>query len=85
MKTKLNDKLIKKLHQKYEPDAMLEMRFKGYDIAFKTDEDGNPVQVFFGKKTEKGTIKGERYSRTLKKDKNGNIIKDHWDLKGKAT
>lgn len=31
-----------------------------------------------------GKIKGERFVRTLKKDKQGVIVKDHWDLKGKA-
>jgi hypothetical protein len=39
----------------------------------------------FGKLKEDGTIKGERYARTLKYDKEGKIIKDHWELKGKAT
>ncbi len=85
MKTRLNDLLIKKLSKTFEPDSLLEMKFKGYDIAFRTDEEGNPVQVFFGRKTEDGSIKGERYRRTLKKDKDGNIIKDHWEMKGKAS
>jgi len=35
--------------------------------------------------TESGSIKGERYARTLKKDSQGNLIKDHWELKGKAS
>jgi hypothetical protein len=34
---------------------------------------------------EQGKIKGERYARTLKYDREGNLIKDHWELKGKAT
>ncbi len=34
--------------------------------------------------TDKGTIKGERYSRVLKKDRDGKILNDHWELKGKA-
>jgi hypothetical protein len=64
---------------------MVEMKYKGYDLSFKTDEDGNPILLFIGKKTEHGSIKGERYARTLKKDREGKIFKDHWELKGKAT
>jgi hypothetical protein len=54
-------------------------------LSFRTDEDGNAILLFIGKKTEAGTIKGERYARTLKKDREGKIFKDHWELKGKAT
>ena len=81
----LNEDLRKKLAKFYEPSIMVELRYKGYDVALKTNEDGNAVQLFIGKKTEQGTIKGERYTRTLKKDKEGKIVKDHWELKGKAT
>lgn len=77
--------LQKKLSKKFEPSSMVEMKYKGYDISFKTDEEGNAIVLFIGKKTEQGTIKGERYSRRLKKDNNGNMLKDHWELKGKAT
>lgn len=82
---KLSQHLQLKLSKKYEPSAMVSMRYKGNDLAFKTDEEGNPVLLFIGKATESGTIKGERYARTLKSDRNGYIIKDHWELKGKAT
>ena len=64
---------------------MVEMRFKENDVAFKTDDEGNAILLFIGKKTEQGTIKGERYARTLKRDREGKIFKDHWELKGKAT
>lgn len=81
----LNDDLIKILCKTYEPSALINMRFKGNDIAFKTDKDGNAVLLFIGKLKGDGSIKGERYARTLNYDKNGKIIKDHWELKGKAT
>ena len=81
----LNEDLQKKLAKKFEPSSMVEMKFKGYDLSFKTDEEGNAILLFIGKKTEHGTIKGERYARTLKKDKEGRVFKDHWELKGKAT
>lgn len=81
----LSEDLQKKLGKKYEPSTMVDMKYKGYDISFKTDDEGNAVLLFIGKKTEEGTIKGERYARTLKKDREGKIFKDHWELKGKAT
>jgi hypothetical protein len=81
----IGEELQKKLGKKFEASAMIEMQYKGYDLAFKTDDDGNAIQLFIGKKTEQGAVKGERYARTLKKDKDGKIFKDHWELKGKAT
>jgi hypothetical protein len=38
-----------------------------------------------GQRDEPGSIKGERYARRLKFDNSGNMIKDHWEHKGKAT
>ena len=81
----LSEDLQKKLSKKFEASSMVEMKYKGYDLSFRTDEEGNPILLFLGKKTDQGTIKGERYSRTLKKDREGKIFKDHWDLKGKAS
>ena len=82
---KLSEQLLKTLSKVYEPSAMIEMSFKGNDLSFKTDDVGNPVQLFIGKRKEDGSIKGERYARTLVRDRDGLVIKDHWDLKGKAT
>ena len=82
---KLSDDLINKLAKKHEPSTLIHDSFRGNDIAFKTDADGNAIQLFVGKRTEEGTIKGERYARTLKHDNKGNLIKDHWEAKGKAS
>ncbi|HEY8920789.1 MAG TPA: hypothetical protein VIM87_30335 [Chitinophaga sp.] len=76
---------MKKLGQPYAPSTMVDMVFKGNDLSFKTDEKGNAILLFIGKKMEDGNIRGERYARTLKYDRNGGLIKDHWELKGKAT
>jgi hypothetical protein len=81
---KLGDELLKKLGKKYEPSAMVPLSFRGYDLAVKTDDGGNPVLLFIGKEKGDGTIKGDRYARRLLKDKEGKIIKDHWDYKGKV-
>ena len=82
---KLSDALQKKLSQVYEPSATIDMRFKGNDVSFKTDEEGNPVLLFVGTRTKEGNIKGDRFARTLKKDREGKVFKDHWELKGKAS
>jgi hypothetical protein len=41
--------------------------------------------LFVGKADEAGNIRGDRYARTLKYDREGKLIKDHWERKGKAT
>jgi hypothetical protein len=81
---KIGDALLKKLNKKYEPATMVSMKFRDYDMAMKTDEEGNPILLFIGKAGENGMIKGDRYSRRLLKDANGVIVKDHWDYKGKV-
>ena len=81
----LGEDLVKKLSKKFEPSTMVTMRYKSYDLAFKTDEEGNAIQLFMGKADEEGNIRGDRYARTLKYDREGNRIKDHWERKGKAT
>lgn len=73
-----------KLRKKYEPSTLIKMKFKGKDLSVKTDHEGNPVVLFIGKMQSEGKIKGERYTRTLIRDRAGNLIKDHWDLKGKT-
>lgn len=82
---KLGNDVMKILGRTYEPDAMIERSMGRYDLAFKTDELGRPVLLFLGKANENGRIKGERFARRLVADAAGNIIKDHWDNKGKIS
>jgi hypothetical protein len=82
---KLSDDLIRKLQKKYQPSTMVNLRYKGNDLAFKTDKEGNAMQLFVGKKGADDMVKGYRYMRTLLHDKNGIVVKDHWDLKGKSS
>lgn len=81
---KLRYDLQQKLKTQYNADSLIELQYKGLDLAFKTDNEGNPISLFIGRKSARGKIQGERYVRTLKKDSTGNTIKDHWDLKGSA-
>jgi hypothetical protein len=81
---KIGDKLLKVLSKRYEPDQMISKKFGRYELDFKTDHDGNPVLLFIGDRTENGRIKGHRFARVLLQDPQGNLIKDHWDAKGKV-
>ena len=82
---KLGEVLLKHLNKKYEADSSISLNVKGYDLVLKTDNTGNAIQAFVGKAREDGTIKGDRYARTLKYDREGLLIKDHWERKGYAT
>ncbi len=73
------------LNKQYQPDSLIETTFKRYDLSFKTDETGRPILLFLGQKDKDGKIRGERYARRIQTDKDGKVIKDHWDHKGKAT
>ena len=77
--------LLKILNKIYGPSTMVEIKFKRYDLAFKTDPEGRPILLFLGQRNESGKIKGERFARRLIIDGEGKTVKDHWDHKGKAT
>lgn len=81
----LKEPVLKILNKIYHPDTMVEMKFKRYDLAFKTDEKGRPILLFIGEKDHNGKIKGERYARRLLENTEGIVLKDYWDHKGKAT
>ena len=81
----LGDDLLKKINKKFEPSVKVSMRYRSYDLLLVTDKEGNAVQLFMGRENEQGIIKGDRYARTIKYDREGNLIKDHWERKGKAT
>lgn len=59
MKTKLNDLLIKKLSKTFEPDSLLKMKFKGYDVAYKTDEEAMLCRFSSEKKLKLVQLKGK--------------------------
>lgn len=81
----LGDDLLKKINKKFAPSSKISLRYRSYDLLLITDKEGNAIQLFMGKENEEGTIKGDRYARTLKYDREGRLIKDHWERKGKAT
>ena len=81
----LGDDLLKMINKKFDPSAKVSLRYKRYDLDLITDEEGNAIQLFMGRRAEDGFIKGDRYARTLKYDREGKLIKNHWERKGKAS
>lgn len=53
-------------------------------MVVQSDKEGNVIRAFIGKADE-GLTKGDRYGRILKWDEEGNVIKDHWERKGRAS
>ncbi len=82
----LSKKLEEKLSKTYEAKTRIDDVFKGNDITFITNELGEPVTLFIGKRGDEGAIKGERYVRTIVRSEDGsNIVKSHWDNKGRVS
>jgi len=80
----LHAELDKKLRRIYEPSTSIDDVFKGYDITFVTNENGEPVTLFFGKRRPDGRIVGERFTRTIKRQPGSQEVKSsHWDNHGK--
>jgi hypothetical protein len=82
----INAKLEEKLSKCYAPSSRIDDQFRGKDITFITNELGEPVTLFIGKRREDGAISGERFVRRIKKRaENGIIEQSHWENKGKVS
>jgi len=80
----LGASLIRKLEKKFPAKSNIEGSFRGNDLTIITNELGEAVTLFVGKRKENGDIKGEHYVRRINKGKAGETIKSHWDNKGKV-
>ncbi|GAA4016386.1 hypothetical protein GCM10022408_32290 [Hymenobacter fastidiosus] len=79
----LHHRLAEKRSKIYEPSAHIGDVFKGYDISFVTNDQGEPVTLFIGTRRPDGLIAGERYVRTIKRETaSAKVRSSHWDLKG---
>lgn len=82
----LNPKLEKLLSKTYTPQERHDSKFLGKDISYMTNELGEPVTLYIGKRRADGDIAGERYVRRItRKSGTEEILKSHWELKGKVT
>lgn len=74
-----------KLARIYPPNATLAETYRGKDLTLLTNDKGQAVTCFIGKRQADGSIAGERYVRRLQYEPDGSTIrKSHWDLKGKV-
>ncbi len=81
----LSKDLETKLSKIYTPSSRFDEEFKGNAITFFTNENGEPYSLFIGERTANGSIKGEYYSRRIKKREGEKIILSHWDNQGKVS
>lgn len=80
----IGKRLEAKLAKKYAANATFHERFGNQDITYLTDDQGQVVQLYLGKRKDDGNIKGERFSRRIVKDASGKILRTHWDRMGKV-
>ncbi|WP_299757186.1 hypothetical protein [uncultured Pontibacter sp.] len=79
----INPKLQQLLEKVYKPNTRYDQNFAGKDITYITNELGEPVTLFIGRRNEDGSIAGERLVRRIVRQPQGNIIlKSHWEKKG---
>lgn len=81
----LGETVLKKINKKFEANTQVRLKVGNHDLLLITNATGLAVRLFMGKADDKGMIKGDRYERIVKWDKEGRVIKDHWDRKGKAS
>lgn len=78
-------KLESKLNKKNQPSSRIDGVVGATDYTLLTNENGEPVQAYVGKRKENGEIKGDIYNRRIKKRENGIIKESHWDNQGKVS
>ncbi len=74
-----------RLGKPFPPDSRVEDSFRGKDLTILTNDKGEAVTLFIGKRNIDGSIKGERYVRRIIRNDDDSILKSHWDCKGKVT
>jgi hypothetical protein len=82
----IGERLEKKLNKEYAPSSRIDEVFQGNDITIITNERGEAIHLYIGKRNEDGSIRGEHYARRIQREPGSErIIKSHWDNKGKVT
>jgi len=74
----LKEPILKILRKKYDCVSLIACSCNQYELSFKTDESGDPLQAFLERKTSKGNVKGQGYIRCMIHDASGRLNKDYW-------
>jgi hypothetical protein len=77
--------LLSKLEKTYAPSSRIDDHFRGNDITMLTNEFGQVMRLYIGKRMPAGNISGEYYIRQVKAKEGDVITLSHWDNKGKVT
>ncbi|WP_026462492.1 hypothetical protein [Adhaeribacter aquaticus] len=81
----LQSAIENRLAKKYASSSRLDDVYNGKDLTYITNQNGDPVTLFIGKRNPDGSIAGERYVRRIQYAPDGlTIVKSHWDFKGKV-
>ena len=81
----IHPKLEERLSKRFAPSTKIDDVYNGKDITFVTNENGEPVTLFIGKRRSDGAIAGERYVRRIKRAPGSDAISgSHWENKGKV-
>ena len=78
-----DSRLDKILSKTYEPSSRIDKNFNGKDITMITNEDGEPIRLYLGRRKENGEITGEKFVRKEKLVQG--IKKTHWENKGRVS
>ena len=84
-KSNIGPDLEKKLNKILTPNAHIEDHYKNLDLTILTNENGEAVTLYIGKRKENGKIAGEVFYRKIKKRENNIITESHWDNQGKVS
>lgn len=84
-KSNMSAELVNKLNKKYAPGARIDDVFRGKEITFLTNNLGEPITLYIGKRNAQGQISGECFFRRIKKRVEGEIKESHWNNQGKVS
>jgi hypothetical protein len=82
---RLGKTLVGLMNKLYQPEAKIDGIYKDKDLTFITNDVGEPMTLFIGKRKENGNIAGYMYTRQVRRLKQGLIVESHWENQGKIS
>jgi hypothetical protein len=84
-KGNLSKALEARLNKTFQTNARIDEVFRGNDVTYITNEYGEAVILYIGKRKPNGMVNGICYHRRIKKREGNKIVSSHWDNKGKVS